>query len=151
MEIGVYDIINNPLPELYLIKNLKVDVNDFEYDEDIVNVMNKHLLLDKLNSEHIYALGLTRGLIPKGIIMVSVGDDKESKVDIRGLAIGLLLIGAEQFMVFHNHPGENKEVSILDQLSTNQYKELSDIIGIKFIRHLMVTKDYFCECKEIDL
>lgn len=149
MRIGIYDIINNPLPELYTIKEIDVDLKDFEYDEDIVGILNKQLKMDKLNSEHIYALSLTYGMIPKGILQISVGKCNKADADIRKLAIGLLLTGAEQFMCFHNHPGGNKEISINDRLMTNRYKEIGDILDIDFIRHLMITQDYYSICKEV--
>ena len=148
MKVGVYNIINDPLPKLNLIKKIDVNEDDFEYDEDIVKMMNKHLKMDKLDSEYIYALSLTYSLIPRGIIQVSSGDNKGSKNNLRGLAIGLLLTGAEQFMCFHNHPGGSKKISQSDILSTEKYDELGDTIGIDFIRHIMITKNYYCNCEE---
>lgn len=148
MKIGVYDIINDPLPQLYKIKDIVVNKNDFQYDKNIVNVMNTQLMMNKLDSEHIYALSLTYGLIPRGIIQISVGTCEESIVDIRELAIGLLLTGAEQFMCFHNHPGGNKNVSEEDKLLTKQYNIIGNFLGINFIKHIMITQNYYCECKE---
>lgn len=147
MKIGVYDIINDPLPKLYKIKDITVNQEDFEYDEDIVKIMNKHLKMDKLDSEHIYALSLTYGLIPRGIIYVSKGDNEASKANLRGLAIGLLLTGAEQFICFHNHPGGNKNVSMGDKLLTERFDKVGDCIGIRFLKHIMITRNYYCECE----
>lgn len=93
-------------------------------------------------------MSLTYSLIPRGIIQVSSGDNKGSKNNLRGLAIGLLLTGAEQFMCFHNHPGGSKKISQSDILSTEKYDELGDTIGIDFIRHIMITKNYYCNCEE---
>ena len=146
MKIGVYDIINNPIPQLYKIKDITVNKSDFESDGNIVKMLNKHLLMDKLDSEHIYALSLTYGLIPRGIIQVAVGNNEECDMDKRGLAIGLLLTGAEQFMCFHNHPGGNRKTTIEDQFLTLKYKELGNSIGIDFIRHIMVTQNYYTQC-----
>ena len=148
MKIGVYDIVNDPLPQLYKIKDIVVNKNDFQYDKNIVNVMNTQLMMNKLDSEHIYALSLTYGLIPRGIIQISVGTCEESIADIRELAIGLLLTGAEQFMCFHNHPGGNKNVSEEDKLLTKQYNIIGNFLGINFIKHIMITQNYYCECKE---
>ena len=149
MKIGVYDIINNPLPQLYKIKDIDVKIEDFKEEEKIVDILNKHLKMNKLNAEHIYALGLTYGLIPKGIIQVSVGKDCECDVNIKNLAIGLLLIGAEQYMCFHNHPGYNKKISNSDIELTNIYKKVGDLIGIDLISHIMITGDYYKECKSV--
>lgn len=147
MKIGVYDIVNDPLPKLYKIRDITVNQEDFEYDEDIVKIMNKYLKMDKLDSEHMYALSLTYGLIPRGIIYVSKGDNESCKANLRGLAIGLLLTGAEQFICFHNHPGGNRNVSKGDKILTEQFDELGDCIGISFLKHIMITKNYYCECE----
>lgn len=147
MKIGIYDIINDPLPKLYKIRDITVNQEDFEYDEDIVKIMNKYLKMDKLDSEHMYALSLTYGLIPRGIIYVSKGDNESCKANLRGLAIGLLLTGAEQFICFHNHPGGSRNVSKGDKILTEQFDELGDCIGINFLKHIMITKNYYCECE----
>ena len=146
MKLGVYDIINNPIPQLYEIKNINVNEKDFEYDSKIVSIMNDELKMNKLSSEHIYALGLTYGLYPRGIVQVSVGKCDGCVCNIRDLAIGLLLIGAEQFMVFHNHPGFNCEITQDDINLTGRFRSLSNIIGIEFIRHIMITKDIYKTC-----
>lgn len=146
MKLGIYDVINNPLPELLPIKEITVNKDDFEYVSDIVNIMNKHLYMDKLDSEHMYVLSLTYGLIPKGIIQISIGNNEECVFNLRGLGIGLLLTGAEQFMIFHNHPGGNRIVSDDDQIITEKCKELGDVIGIPCINHIMITKGFYDFC-----
>lgn len=148
MKLGVYDIINNPLPQLNLIKEIEVNKKDFEYDEDIVKIMNKHLKMDKLSSENIYALSLTKGGLPRGIIHVSKGKCDSAECDMRGLAIGLLLTGAESFMCFHNHPGGSKEISDNDINATKNYKELGNLIGVYLIRHIMITQNFFSSCED---
>lgn len=151
MKIGIYDIINNPLPQLMTIREVEVNQNDFQSDEGIVNIFNKQLQMNKLNSEHIYALSLTYGLIPKGIIQVSVGKCDGCEANLRGLAIGLLLTGAEQFMCVHNHPGGNKQISQGDRKLTQKYKEIGNLLDINFIKHIMITQNYFayCDIKQI--
>lgn len=146
MKIGIYDVINNPLPQLYKIKDINVNKKDFEYDEDIVGIFNKHLKMDQLDSEHMYAISLTNGLIPRGIIKLSMGSNEKCDGNIRGLAIGLLLTGAEQFMCFHNHPGGNRKISLSDKILTEKYEELGECIGINFIRHIMITQNYYSVC-----
>lgn len=148
MEIGVYDIINDPLPMLHEIKTINVAKTNFSSDNKIVNVLNKELMMDKMDSEYVYALALSFDLTPRGIILVGIGNNQKHLENIRGLGIGLLLTGAEQFMVFHNHPGGNKNISKSDKILSKKYHELGDTIGIDFIRHIMITKNYFDICEE---
>lgn len=147
MKVGVYDVINDPLPKLMLIKEIDINREDLKYDKSIVELMNKHFKMDKLTSEYVYALAVTNGLNPKGIIFVSSGDCHGASVDYRKLFIGLLLLGAEQFMCFHNHPGGNKKISKDDIETTKRYYDLGNFIGIRFLKHIMITKDFFDYCK----
>ena len=146
MDIGLYDIINVPLPQLYTLKKIEVNKSDFEYDETIVELLNKHLKMDKLSSEHIYALGLTYSLYPKGILQLNIGTADSCIVDMKKLATGLLLMGAEQFMCFHNHPGYNQEISNEDVKLTEEYKKVGEVIDIHFLKHIMITKNFYTEC-----
>lgn len=146
LKVGLYDIINDPIPKLYKIKDLNISKGVMEYDSEIVNELNDNLLLDKLSSEHVYVLSLTYGNYPRGIVQLSIGKCDESSVDMRNLAIALLLTGAEQFMCFHNHPGGNKIISKSDMLLTDKFLDLGELLDIKFIRHLMITRNYYCEC-----
>lgn len=146
MKLGVYTIVNTPLPKLLKIKTINVNIEDFEYIENIVNILNNKLSMDKLDSEFIYALSLTYGLIPRGIILIGVGNNQSATENLRGLGIGLLLTGAEQFMVFHNHPGGNKKPSKEDYGMTELYKILGQSIGVEFYKHIMITQNYYEEC-----
>ena len=147
MKIGVYNIINDPLPKLNKIKDIEVQIKEFEYDEDIVDIMNRELKMDKLSAEYIYALSLTYNLIPKGIIFVAAGTSEECTANLKDLAIGLLLTGAEQFMCFHNHTGGVKAISYDDRMLTNSYVNLGETIGIEFMKHIMITQDYYEVCE----
>lgn len=117
-------------------------------DDNLVDMMNKHFKMNKLTSEYAYAIALTNGLIPKGIIYISSGNCNSVEIDYRKLAIGLLLTGAERFICFHNHPGGNKKISDGDKETTNHYKQLGMTIGIDFLRHIMITQDTYKYCDD---
>lgn len=150
MKLGVYDIINNPLPKLNKLKEFECKQEIFEYDDDIVSLMNKNLYVDKLSSEHIYAFGFTYAMKPKGIIHVALGTCDGCQPNMRDLAIGLLLIGAEQFICFHNHPGGAKEISESDILISKEYEKVGNLIGIKFSKHIMITQGFYDYCENIN-
>ena len=148
MKLSVYDIINDPLPKLNELQIINAEIKSFETDNGIVEVFNKEIKMDKLSSEHIYSLSLTYGLIPRGIIQVGVGKCDSCEANLRDLAIGLLLTGAEQFMCFHNHPGGTRAISEADIELTRRYKELGKILDIQFLKHIMITQGYYTECED---
>lgn len=148
MKIGVYVVKNDPLPKLLKLKEVNITKEQLKSYEDIVEIFNNNLSMDKLSSENIYALSLTFGMNPKGIIHVASGKCDSCDADLRGLAIGLLLTGAEQFICFHNHPGGNKAITDKDIQLTKTYREIGDLIGIKFLNHIMITQNYFDYCDD---
>lgn len=146
MEIGLYNIINNPLPVLNNLNYFKVKETDFLEDDKIVQIVNKYLKMDRLASEHVYVLGLTYSLLPKGFLQVSVGKSDSCEVDLKSLATGILLMGSEQFICFHNHPGGERKISNADLKITERYREIGELLEIKFLKHIMITKDYYTYC-----
>ena len=147
MKIGVYGIINNPLPELYLNKEINVKQSEFDYYDGIVEALNREVKMDKLHSEYMYALAMTCTNIPKGLLLISVGDHESCMFNKREMATGLLLLGAERFMVFHNHPGYAIDVSEADIDITREMIEIADLLNIEFVDHLMITKNHYESCK----
>ena len=147
MKTCIYEIINDPLPKLFKIKNIKNDNYDFNYEDDMVKLLNNNFNMEKLSAEHFYAMSFTNSLTLKAILQLNIGDKDSVDINKRDLAIGLLLTGAERFYIFHNHPGGAKQISKEDIKITNEIRELAKIIGIDFEKHIMITKDYWCECE----
>ena len=150
MKCELYDILNNPKPTLRTIKSFNVHEDVFQYDTSIVEFLNRSLQIDKLSAEHIYALSLDASLTPKGLILVSIGKCDSCELNMKALATGLLLTGAEQFMCFHNHPGGSKTVSYNDRVMTNRYRELGQLLDISFLKHIMITQGYYTICEDVD-
>ncbi len=150
MKIGVYDIINNPNPSLVEIKIISIKGFNLLSDSAIVDMFNTYLYMDKLSSEHIYALSLNYDCKPNGIIQVAIGKSDGCECNLKQLATGLLLTGAEQFMCFHNHPGGVKSISYDDCELTKKYRKLGELLDITFLKHIMITKDYYTICEEVD-
>ena len=146
IKLGIYDVINDPLPQIIKIKDIIVNEDDFQYESRMVDIMNEKLYMDKLSVEHAYAIALTASLYPRGILQCNIGDCKGVKIDSRLLGTGLLLLGAERFYLFHNHPGYSKEISLEDKKITDRLAELGDLIGIELEEHVMITKDYWERC-----
>lgn len=149
MQIGIFNITYNTLPCLHLIKKINIKKNECTCDEDIVAALNRELMYNKLSSEHIYALAMNYNMDPLGIILIGVGTCSKCDADLRTLAIGLLLLGAEWFMCFHNHPNGNRTISNSDRELTGYYKRLGEAIGIEFVRHLMIARNTFEICEEL--
>jgi len=148
MKIGLYDVINDPLPQLMKIKDFNVDEENFNYEDEMVKILNKKLNMDKLSVEHTYAIALTSTLQPKGILQCSIGDCRGAIVNTRLIATGLLLLGAERFYFFHNHPGCDKNVSEQDVKTTDLLVRLGELIGVRLDKHIMITQNFWTYCED---
>ena len=154
MIINLYEVINNPLPKLNIIKEIETEDKDiFKYTDKTVDFLNKYLHMNKLTSESIYAISLSSQLDCNGIIFVAKGTCTSCNNNFRELAQGLLLTGAETFEVYHNHPSGCTEPSDNDCKTTDSYVDLADILGINFEGHYLIAKDTYKECKgkEVDV
>ena len=150
MNIGVYDIINDPFPTLHRFMNISAKENEFRDDKSIVKVLNRELKMDKLDSEHIYILALTDSFYPLGILLCSVGNERRSTYNNRTAGMGLLLLGAERFSVFHNHPHGVKEISDSDRELTKKIELMAGLFEIQFDGHIMITQDYYDYCNVME-
>jgi DNA repair protein RadC len=53
----------------------------------------------------------------------------------------LFTIGASSFIVVHNHPGGNCIPSDNDKSTTDKIKDISKIVGIKLLDHIIISDD----------
>lgn len=113
---------------------------DFLRYENIVDMMNDCFKMNKLNEECIYILAFSYSLELKGVFQLSHGTSKDTTFSNRELFIFLLLVGAEQFVVVHNHVSGILEPSIDDIRVTIQIKICSNILEIKLLKHMIIAR-----------
>lgn len=148
MKLGVYEIINDPHAKLHKIRDIECKKKEFLYQDDIIKVMNRELKMDKLNVEHMYAVAMARDFTPKGILLCSVGGYDNCLLNKGAMAAGLLLLAAERFVCFHNHPGYDRTISDEDYASTDLLYKMEDYFELMFDGHFMITKGYHASCEK---
>ncbi len=62
-------------------------------------------------------------------------------VDIRLILMGALQSGAVAMIACHNHPSSNPNPSQTDKLLTKKIQQASNLIDIKLLDHIILTKD----------
>lgn len=135
----------NGLP---LLKEYKDHHHDFDNlgFETVLNLVNVKYHLSELGCERLYLLGFSYKNEPLGIILISAGDYKGTFLYKRNIALGSLLMGAKKIILIHNHPGNNTEISEDDRSSSEEIRELCELIGIKYEGSIV-----FCRSGWIDL
>ena len=146
MKVGVYEIINDPLPQLSQIREIDAKPSEFKSDKGMVTLLNRELNMDKLHAEHMYVIAHTSVLVPKGILLAAVGSGRKAEFDTRTVGTGLLLLGAERFTVFHNHPNKVKKLSKGDMVVTFKAQHMAAILGLNFDDHIMITEGFYDYC-----
>ena len=143
--VDVYDLINgeNYKPELLKVCEFENGNINFLDEYELIDFLNMNLKIDKLTNEHIYIVSLNLNGDICSIGRVACGTHKNCTYDMRTLAILLLLSGAEQFYVIHNHPNGSLEISNDDMIMTLEIKNLSNLLDIKLIEHIIISSKGF--------
>ena len=62
-----------------------------------------------------------------------------------------LTLPATAFILSHNHPSGNTKPSLADKKSTEQLLKASQLLGVKFLDHIIITKQAYFSFKEAGL
>lgn len=76
-----------------------------------------------------------------GIFSLSKGGISETVADIRLLFATAIKSAATSIILGHNHPSGNLEPSAADTMLTNKIRRAGEILDIKVLDHLIITKE----------
>ena len=137
-----YVIMRNNDCKPYLERTKAIKVSDkIESYQEMVDLLNHKFKMNKLGTEHCYVIAFTYSLEPIGVIHLSSGTSKACEINNRELFMSLLLLGAEQFVVFHNHVNGNTAPSDNDYLVTANIQNGANILGLRFLKHIVIGKN----------
>ncbi len=90
--------------------------------------------------ERVFVLPLDgSGKVLAKPILVSVGHvDGTAAIDVGAIFREALKAGAEEIIVAHNHPSGSLKPSKADIVATNKLREAAQLLGVKFLDHLIV-------------
>lgn len=143
MRINEYRVIKNNygLPQLSVRQSYQINYNN---EPDIIKlsyILDELFELSYLNEEYLYVISLDTAFHIKGIYEAGHGDCSSVAVYSRELFTFLLLSGAEQFVVAHNHPNGILESSDGDKSWTISMNLCANILHIKFLDHIIMTEE----------
>jgi DNA repair protein RadC len=122
--------------EIDTIKNIRLT------SADLVYKYYKEKLGDK-KQEYFYAIYLDNGKKIIGDKLLFIGTVNYSLVHPREIFKEAYLLGASALICIHNHPGGNPLPSSQDFEITNNLIEVSKILGIKFLDHIIICKNNY--------
>jgi DNA repair protein RadC len=80
-----------------------------------------------------------------------IGGMDNCPVDIRILFRRLLTVGASAFIIVHNHPGGDSLPSKEDKQITRNVEGAANILGLKFLDHIVISDDGYTSFKDLFL
>lgn len=118
---------NKPINiEKKVIKSAK-DVYDI-FKFDYIHEKNERLKLVVLNSKNVI----------KKIIEITNGKQDSVTFDIKCILLETIKTGYNKIILVHNHPSGDSKPSNDDNIVTQKIKEISEIIGIKLLDHIVI-------------
>lgn len=142
--IGLYDLRFNKtsgLPELIETHSFNISEIESVSCNDIVELLNKHVSFERMRNEHAYIACLNFDNRLKGIGLLGVGNNEEVLTCIKTIASYFLLMGADRFIVLHNHPNGNFEPSDEDRQQCALCKSAAMIFNIEMEDYIIVSTD----------
>ena len=137
-------------PKLKKVKEIR-DIKTILKTEDVVSICNNNFNMKNLMQENVYLFCLNSNQDITGVFLINRGSTDNSIVGKREIFISLLLTGSSRFIIVHNHPNNNLNVSNSDINITNQLNFIATILDVEFIDHVIITKDGFTSMRSQNL
>lgn len=140
--IKIYNILNNHKnqPKLNIVREIDANEKNISIEES-VEILNHYFDMEYLNVEHAYIIGFDNQMNIVGIFLISIGTSNKCFFYTKSIAVFLLLSGTERFILYHNHPNGDLNISENDQISMFNIKSLANILEIEFIDSVIISKN----------
>lgn len=138
------------LPALVQEKVLPSSIDRITAPNHAYAICEDCLQLSQRTEEFVYAIALnTKGKV-LGVFEISHGTVSMTCIQPREIMIRLLLVGAVNFLVVHNHPSQDTRPSSEDLAVTKRLYTAGELIGIGLLDHIIVSDHSFCSLSETE-
>lgn len=146
--------MNNNLPSTELLGSSKIEIyyqRPYLHDmfhitcaEDAESILRKYI-----NPKHVdlrecfWVILLSNANRVLGLSEVACGTTKGVQTNIKYIFQLALLTNASAFIIAHNHPSGNLNMSHRDIEETQKIKRLSEMMDITLLDHIIITSESF--------
>lgn len=109
----------------------------------IATMFNSVFGLDRMAEEYVYMTAFSSAFKVLGVFEISHGSVSASLISPREVFIRLLLSGAANFVICHNHTSGLCTPSEKDIDMTKRLKKCADLMGVRFIDHIIIGDSYY--------
>ena len=134
-------IIKNDLPTLNIINKINIDNNNISIEE-LVEILNNYYQYNILNFEQSMLACFDNQSNLIGLFKISIGNHNTCFMYRNIIATDLLLCGAKQFIVIHNHTNNNPLTPSEEDLKNYDIiRQIGTLLDIAFIDSIIINKD----------
>ena len=122
---------------------LKVEVNNNKVNnsKDVFELLRSDYRFEK--QEIVKVVILSSSNIVQKIVDVVKGETNYASVSAKQIFSEAILMQAPKIVLVHNHPSGSLKPSKQDITITNKMIEAAEILGVKFVDHVIIAKDRF--------
>ena len=124
------------------IKEKKTIKNSKDISQILRTILNSECHIDQ-DKEHFWVVGFNCRNVIKYIELVSLGTLSSTLTHPREIFRRAIMQAACSIIVAHNHPSEDPTPSNDDIEITKKVKKSGEILGIKLLDSLVITKDNY--------
>lgn len=139
-----YQMKYNAINEISLCVKHIYEYNANEYNFEIVEETARFIndIYDLKNATEEYGMIVAFDMNMKvlGVLPLSHGNDLFCTMDSKIIFRFLLLVGATQFILIHNHASNVPEISDADVKITNMIMQASEFMNIKLLEHIIICR-----------
>lgn len=140
MRITNYGLELNGAGQAVLVKESAFNAQDvlLSTPTAVALFFKEYYRLQNKAEELLFVVAVNNKIKPIGIFQVSHGTNDSCFCNPREILIRLLLLGASDFIVVHNHPSRDCTPSEVDCLSTERLINAGRLVGIGLLDHIIV-------------
>ncbi len=127
-------------------KNYSYNSKIVKSAKDIVKYINDIEELNKATEEHTILICLNARNNIIAYSQVAKGGLNYCNLDLKTIFKTILLSNANKFILCHNHPSGTARPSAKDINITNMIKDISKVMGVQFLDHIVIANDDFVSC-----
>jgi len=138
---------------IYELRLVKEGKEQYNVDEKITNpetavkIVNEVFDLENKAEEEMIMITLDTKNKPTGLFRISKGTISASMVHPREVFKRAVLHNANSIMLFHNHPSGGLTPSSEDINVTNRLNDCGNLLGIKLLDHIIISREGYLSFK----
>lgn len=119
------------------------------HPQSVVQIMDDVFKISEQADEYVYIICMTTKCKPICFFEVSHGSQTKAFAEASSILTRVLLCGAPNYIIVHNHPSGDPQPSEEDIMLTERVKEASDLIGVTLADHIIIGRNGYFSFKEM--